>query len=137
MGAVAPEAIEAAGLLSEDRRGVGVLAVTSADRLSAGWHGAQRAREHGQSRARAHVETLLSALPRDAGIITVCDAYPETLSWIGACRAIACGRWASSTSASRARSAELYGHYGLDVNAILAAAEGLLGRPVRYRTRVA
>ena len=32
-GAVAPEAIEAAGLLAEDRRGVGVLAVTSADRL--------------------------------------------------------------------------------------------------------
>jgi pyruvate dehydrogenase E1 component len=28
---------------------------------------------------------------------------------------------------------ELYGHYGLDVNAILAAAEGLSGRPVRYR----
>ena len=48
-GAVAPEAIEAAGLLAEDRRGVGVLAVTSADRLSAGWHAAQRAREQGQS----------------------------------------------------------------------------------------
>ena len=46
-GAVAPEAIEAAGLLAEDRRGVGVLAVTSADRLSAGWHAAQRAREQG------------------------------------------------------------------------------------------
>ena len=28
---------------------------------------------------------------------------------------------------------ELYGHYGLDVNAILAAAEGISGRPVRYR----
>ena len=28
---------------------------------------------------------------------------------------------------------ELYGHYGLDVNAILAAAEGLGARPVRYR----
>ena len=28
---------------------------------------------------------------------------------------------------------ELYGHYGLDVNAILAAAEAITGRPVRYR----
>ena len=45
MGALAPEAIEAAGLLAEDRGGAGVLAVTSADRLSAGWHGAQRARD--------------------------------------------------------------------------------------------
>ena len=38
------------GLMAEDRRGVGVLAVTSADRLSAGWHAAQRAREQGDGR---------------------------------------------------------------------------------------
>src|SRR5262249_4786766 len=50
-GAVAPEAIAAAGLLSEEVRGVGVLAVTSADRLSAGWHAAQRAREQGHANA--------------------------------------------------------------------------------------
>ncbi|HVY43429.1 MAG TPA: transketolase [Hyphomicrobiaceae bacterium] len=133
IGALAPEAIEAAGLLSEDRRGVGVLAVTSADRLSAGWHGAQRARENGQRDARAHVETLLAELPRDAGIITVCDAYPETLSWIGGVhghrvRALGVEHFGQSGSLG-----ELYGHYGLDVNAILTAAEGLSGRPVRYR----
>jgi pyruvate dehydrogenase E1 component len=132
-GAVAPEAIEAAGLLSEDRRGVGVLAVTSADRLTAGWHGAQRAREHGVRNARSHVEQLLSALPRDAAIITVCDAHPETLSWIGSVmghrvRPLGVEHFGQSGSIS-----ELYGHYGLDVNAILAAAEGLGARPVRYR----
>src|SRR3954447_18885389 len=43
-GAVAPEAIEAVGLIGEDRRDVGLLAVTSADRLNAGWTAAQRAR---------------------------------------------------------------------------------------------
>ncbi len=133
MGALAPEAIEAAGLLSEDRRGAGVLAVTSADRLSAGWHGAQRARERGHRDARAHVEALLSALPRDANIITVCDAYPETLSWMGSVaghrvRALGVEHFGQSGSLG-----ELYGHYGLDVNAILTAAEGLSGRPVRYR----
>ena len=46
-GAVAPEAIEAVGLMGEDRRDVGLLAVTSADRLNAGWTAAQRARERG------------------------------------------------------------------------------------------
>ena len=137
MGAVAPEAIEAAGLMSEDRRGVGVLAVTSADRLAAGWHGAQRARERGNYGARSHVERLLSALPRDAGIITVCDAHPETLSWMGAVqghrvRALGVEHFGQSGSIE-----ELYAHYGLDVEAIMAAAEGLLGRPVRYRFRVA
>ncbi|MCX7304882.1 MAG: transketolase, partial [Hyphomicrobiales bacterium] len=35
-GAVAPQAIEAVGLMSEDRGGVGLLAITSADRLNAG-----------------------------------------------------------------------------------------------------
>jgi pyruvate dehydrogenase E1 component len=132
-GAVAPEAIEAAGLLSEDRRGVGVLAVTSADRLSAGWHGAQRAREHGYRGARSHVEKLLAALPRDAAIITICDAHPETLSWLGGVmghrvRPLGVEHFGQSGSIS-----ELYGHYGLDVNAILAAAEGIGAKPVRYR----
>jgi pyruvate dehydrogenase E1 component len=112
---------------------VGVLAITSADRLSAGWHAAQRAREHGQRDACAHVEALLSELPRDAAIVTVADAYPEALSWLGGVlghrvRALGVEHFGQSGSIS-----ELYGHYGLDVNAILAAAEGVTGRPVRYR----
>jgi pyruvate dehydrogenase E1 component len=133
MGALAPEAIEAAGLMSEDRRGVGVLAITSADRLSAGWHAAQRDREQGHPEAVSHVETLLSDLSRDAGIITLCDGYPETLSWLGGVhghrvRALGVEHFGQSGSLP-----ELYAHYGLDANAILAAAEGLRGRPVRYR----
>ena len=134
MGAIAPEAIEAAGLLSEDRRGIGVLAVTSADRLSAGWHAAQRDRERGNSEARSHIEKLLARIPKDAGIITVLDGHPEALSWIGAVeghrvRALGVEHFGQSGSIG-----ELYGHYGLDVNAILAAAETVMpGRPVRYR----
>ena len=46
-GAVAPEAIQAVGLMAEDRRDVGLFAVTSADRLNAGWTAACRARERG------------------------------------------------------------------------------------------
>ncbi|MDX2155109.1 MAG: transketolase [Hyphomicrobiaceae bacterium] len=136
MGAVAPEAIEAAGLVAEDRRGIGVLAVTSADRLTAGWHGAERARERGDHSARAHVEKLLSALPRDAGIITLCDGHPETLSWIGGVaghrvRALGVEHFGQSGSVS-----ELYAHYGLDANAVLRAAEALTGRPMRHRRAV-
>src|SRR5690606_16590079 len=62
-GTVAPEAIEAVGLMAEDRRDVGLLAVTSADRLNAGWTAASRARERGLVHARSHVERLLGALP--------------------------------------------------------------------------
>ena len=130
---MAPEAIEAAGLMAEDRRGIGVLAVTSADRLSAGWHAAQRAREQGERRRARMSKTCWRALPRDAAIVTVTDAYPEALSWLGGVcghrvRALGVEHFGQSGSIS-----ELYGHYGLDVNAILAAAEGISGRPVRYR----
>ena len=132
MGALAPEAIEAAGLLAEDRRGVGVLAVTSADRLTAGWHGAQRAREAGDAAARAHIEVLLSRLPRDASLITMCDAHPETLSWIGGVvghrvRALGVEHFGQSGSLS-----ELYAHYGLDADAVMKAAAALGARPVRF-----
>ena len=53
-GAIAPEAIQAVGLMAEDRRDIGLLAVTSADRLNAGWTAAQRARERGLRHARSH-----------------------------------------------------------------------------------
>ena len=133
MGAVAPEAIEAAGLLAEEVRGVGVLAVTSADRLSASWHGAQRARENGFVEARSHIEELLSALPGDAALITTCDAHPESLSWLGGVmghrvRALGVEHFGQSGSID-----QLYAHYHLDSNAILAAAEGLLERRLKYR----
>ena len=83
-GAVAPEAIEAVGLMAEDRRDVGLLAVTSADRLNAGWTAAQRARERGLVHARSHIERLMADVPPHCGIVTVCDAHPATLGWLGA-----------------------------------------------------
>ncbi|AXA43284.1 transketolase [Rhizobium leguminosarum] len=82
-GAVADEAIAAAGIIAEARRDVGVLAVTSADRLNAGWTAAQRERARGNPKAQGHVETLLNSLPRDCVIVTVIDGHPATLSWLG------------------------------------------------------
>jgi len=83
-GAVAPEAIKAAGMIGEDRRDVAVLAVTSADRLNAGWTAAQRARARGVADAQSHIETLLEALPEHCRLVTVIDGHPATLGWLGA-----------------------------------------------------
>src|SRR5204863_7418041 len=85
-GAVAPEAIQAVGLIAEDRRDVGLLAVTSADRLNAGWTAAQRARERGLVHARSHIERLLAEIPSHCGIVTVLDGHPATLGLLGAVR---------------------------------------------------
>src|SRR5262249_27387896 len=81
-GAIAPEAIEAVGLMAEDRRDVGLLAITSADRLNAGWTAAQRARERGLVHARSHIERLLADVPPHCGLVTVVDGHPATLAWL-------------------------------------------------------
>ena len=84
-GAVAPEAIEAVGLMAEDRRDVGLLAVTSADRLNAGWTAAQRARERGLARCALAISSgCWPTCRRDCGIVTVLDGHPATLAWLGA-----------------------------------------------------
>ncbi|WP_370205997.1 transketolase [Pararhodobacter marinus] len=82
-GAVADEAIAAAGMIGEHRRDIGVLAVTSADRLNAGWTAAQRERARGNDSAQSHVERLFGALPPDCSLVTVLDGHPATLAWLG------------------------------------------------------
>jgi len=132
-GAIAPEAIEAIGLMAEDRRDVGLLAVTSADRLNAGWTAAQRARERGLVHARSHIERLLADVPPHCGIVTVIDGHPATLAWLGAVaghrtRALGVEHFGQTGSL-----AELYRHYGIDANAIVAAAQSIApGRPIRH-----
>jgi pyruvate dehydrogenase E1 component len=132
-GAVAPEAIAAVGLMAEDRRDVGLLAVTSADRLNAGWTAAQRARERGLAHARSHAERLFADVPPHCGIVTVIDGHPATLAWLGGVgghrvRSLGVEHFGQTGSIP-----DLYRHHGIDTNAIVAAAEGIApGRPIRH-----
>jgi pyruvate dehydrogenase E1 component len=132
-GAVAPEAIQAVGLMAEDRRDVGLLAVTSADRLNAGWTAAQRARERGLVNARAHIERLFADLPPHCGIVTVLDGHPATLAWLGAVRGHRVRALGVEHFGQTGTIADLYRHYGIDANSIVAAAEAIApGRPIRH-----
>jgi len=132
-GAVAPEAIAAVGLMAEDRRDVGLLAVTSADRLNAGWTAAQRARERGLVHARSHIERLLSEVPPHCGIVTVLDGHPATLAWLGAVAGHRTRGLGVEHFGQTGSIADLYRHYGIDTNAIVAAAEAIApGKPIRH-----
>jgi pyruvate dehydrogenase E1 component len=132
-GAVAPEAIQAVGLMAEDRRDVGLLAVTSADRLNAGWSAAQRARERGLVHARSHIERLLAEVPEYCGIVTVIDGHPATLTWLGAVRGHRVRGLGVEHFGQTGSIPDLYRHYGIDANAIVAAAEAIApGRPIRH-----
>jgi pyruvate dehydrogenase E1 component len=131
-GVIAPEATTAAGLIAEDRPDVGVLAVTSADRLNAGWHAAERARQRGQKDALAPVERLLARVPRDAGFVTVLDGHPTGLSWLGAVMGHRVKPLGVEHFGQTGTIAQLYKRYGIDCDAIVNAAAAVApGRPIR------
>ncbi|MET0604913.1 MAG: transketolase [Beijerinckiaceae bacterium] len=137
-GAVAPEAIEAVGLMGEDRRDIGLLAITSADRLHAGWSAAQRARERGLGHATSHIERLLAGAPSHCGLVTVIDGHPATLAWLGGVHGHRIRALGVEHFGQTGTIADLYRHHGIDAAAILRAAETLSpGRPIRALARVA
>ncbi|APG47084.1 transketolase-like protein [Phaeobacter porticola] len=124
-GAVAPEAIKAAAAIGEGRRDVGVLAVTSADRLNAGWTAAQRARARGLPQAQSHIEALLAQLPSHCKLITVIDGHPATLSWLGSVQGHQSIPLGVEHFGQTGTIGDLYRHFGIDAQAITAAADGL------------
>src|SRR6185295_8130093 len=103
---------------SEEVPGAGLLVVTSADRLNAGWHAALKARQHGEAAATCEVETLLSPLAADAGLVTVLDGHPATLSWLGAVRGHAVQALGVEHFGQSGDLPDLYRHYRIDVDAI-------------------
>jgi len=124
-GAVAPEAIKAAGMISDVRRDVGVLAVTSADRLNAGWTAAQRARSRGVAHATCHAETLMQDLPAHCSLVTVIDGHPATLAWLGS----VCGHRTIPMGVEHfgqtGTIGDLYRHQGIDADTIVGKIDGL------------
>ena len=126
-GPVATEANAAFAELREEEAGAGLLAITSPDRLHAGWLAAGRARRSGDRAARSHIETILAPLARDAALVTVLDGHPAAHAWLGAVRGqrvvpLGVDRFGQSGDIP-----DLYREYGLDVDAILdACAQAML-----------
>jgi pyruvate dehydrogenase E1 component len=129
VGALAAEALSAAESLAEDLPDLGILAVTSADRLNAGWHAAERVRESGRRDARSHIERLLGLLPADAGLVSVQDGHPANLEWLGSVRGQRVQSLGVEHFGQSGAIPDLYEHYRIDRDAIIdAAATLLLGR---------
>jgi len=119
-GALAPEASEAHRQILEDVPGAGLLAITSPDRLHAGWQTDPQA---------SHVARLLGALAPGAGVVAVIDGHPATLSWLGAVRGHRVRTLGVDRFGQSGDIPDLYKEYGLDAEAILDAAAALcLGR---------
>jgi pyruvate dehydrogenase E1 component len=125
MGAVMPEALAAWGELREDVPGLGLLAITSPDLLHRGWTAAQAARWNGE-RKPSHVEKLLSALPAGAGLVTIADAAPASLSWLGGVLGQRVAPLGVEKFGQTGNLADLYAAYRLDGDAITEAVAEIL-----------
>jgi pyruvate dehydrogenase E1 component len=126
-GPVAPEAEAAFAELAEESPGAGLLAITSPDRLHAGWTAALRARREGDRTATCHIEQILAPLAPGAPLVTILDGHPAAHSWLGAVRGqrvIALGPEHFGESADIP---DLYRKHRMDTDAILdACAQALL-----------
>ena len=128
-GAVAPEAEAAFAELSGDVPGAGLLAITSPDRLHAGWIDAMRARRDGQP-ATAHVERLLAPLAPGAALVTVLDGHPAAHSWLGGVRGHRVVPLGPDRFGQSGDIPDLFREYGIDADALLdACAQALLEQP--------
>jgi len=121
-GAVADEAIKAAGTLGERYKDVAVLAVTSADRLNAGWTAAQSVRRNSHTRAKSHVEVLLESINNHANIVTVIDGHPATLAWLGSVYGHKLISLGVEHFGQAGTIKDLYTHFDIDADAICSAA---------------
>jgi pyruvate dehydrogenase E1 component len=111
--------------LKEDIPGLGLLAVTSPDLLHRGWTAAQAARWSGERRS-SHVEQLLSKLSRGAGLVTIADAAPASLSWLGGVLGQRVAPLGVEKFGQTGNLVDLYAAYRLDGEAITEAVAELL-----------
>jgi pyruvate dehydrogenase E1 component len=124
-GALAPEALAAYDMLLEDIPGLGLLNVTSPDLLHRGWSARQAGHWDGSGNTSSHVETLLSALSPEAGLVTVIDGAPSTLSWLGSVKGMRVSALGTGRFGQTGDLPDLYRLYRLDADAIVEAAAEL------------
>ena len=136
-GAVAPEALAAHAQIAEDIPGAGVLAVTSANRLYNGWQAAVRAQSRTAAAQASHIESLLTRLAPDAGLVTVIDGHPATLGWLGSVAGHDIAALGVERFGQSADLPDLYREYGIDADAILDGAAAVLTRRMRRSGRAA
>ena len=92
------------------------------------------ARASAASSMRAAMSSGCSArLPRHCGLVTVIDGHPATLAWLGAVHGHRTRALGVEHFGQTGTVADLYRHFGIDAQGIVAAAEMIApGRPIRH-----
>jgi pyruvate dehydrogenase E1 component len=75
----------------------------------------------------------MTELPRHCALVTVLDGHPATLAWLGAVDGRRVRPLGVEHFGQTGSIADLYRHYGINANAIIAAAEAIApGKPIRH-----
>jgi pyruvate dehydrogenase E1 component len=123
-GALAPEALRAAGILAEEE-GVEatVLCLSSPDRLYHDWQRARtRPLRDGGPAAGSHLDRLLLPEERGIPVVTVIDGSSHALAWLGSALGARCIPLGVDRFGQTGSQPELYAEYGIDAHAIATAA---------------
>ena len=108
--------------IKEEIHGLGVMAITSFDRLYHEWQRSQVDDVEGGSNTDCHIINLLAPLHSDAVLITVQDAHPATLSWLGSATGRKLLPLGVTEFGQSGNIQDLYREYGIGVDAIIDAA---------------
>ena len=115
-GVMVPEALAAARRLAADGVFASVIAVTSPDLLYRGLRS-----------PKPYVEELVSADEEDVPIVSVLDGHSHALAFLGGALGVTQLALGVDDFGQSGTRGDLYRHYGIDADAIVAAARTLLG----------
>ena len=115
-GAVVPQAVAAAQRLREQGAFPSLFVVTSPDHLY-----------RGLREPRPYLETLVSADEEDVPVVSVLDGHSHALAFLGGALGVPQLALGVDTFGQSGTRRDLYRHYGIDTDAIVAAARTFLG----------
>ena len=98
-----------------------MLAITSSDKLFHEWHSSQTDHPKGEKFSDCHILELIHPLHSDAVLITVQDAHPANLSWIGSASGRKLLTLGVTEFGQSGNIPDLYRSYGIDSDAIIDA----------------
>ena len=126
-GAMVPEAIEASKGLLEEGVFANVINVTGPGPLYARFQESVRASMRGEGDMPPFLADVISIRERTAPVVTVADAHPHSLAWIGAAMKTTTFPMGVTRFGQSGSPADLYREYEIDVSSIMAACFGALG----------
>ena len=124
-GAIAPEVINAVHTIEDEVTGVGIMNITSSERLYKDWKN-NKSNQYKNLNIKSRIEKLFSITSENVSIVTVLDGHSSSLAWIGGAvrrKSLSLGVDEFGQSGNLK---DLYKKYKIDVDAIVDTCAQIL-----------